>query len=295
MRNEISSETYGRVGWQEVADAFRLHRRLAIAVFAATLILSVIAAFVMPPIYRSEVLLVPASSEKTEAGLASMLGKLGGLAGAVGVNLPTDTDSTAQQAVELLGSRGFLSDFLNENGLLPILYADDWDAGKGAWKVDAEDVPTLNEGVEKFRRRILSVEQAPSGLVRVRVDWTDPQQAADWANGLVAMLNDRARQRDLAEAERSVAYLQEQLQKTKELPIRDSISRLMAEALNKAMLASVRREYVFEVLDAAAPADDNRPLRPRKGLFIALGFLAGLAFAALAVAVRSAFTPSKSP
>ena len=41
--------------------------------------------------------------------------------------------------------------------------------------------------------------------------WRDPDVAADWANSMVAMLNERQRDKALQEAERNVLYLQKEI------------------------------------------------------------------------------------
>lgn len=219
-----------------------------------------------------------------------MLGSLGGLAGAVGINLPTGGSAATEQAIELLKSRGFLAEFIRRRDLLPVLFAEDWDPDAKRWTVAASKVPTINDGVDRFRRKVLKVDDRAGSTIRVIVDWTDRAQAADWANDLVATLNERARQRAIEESQRSLAYLDTQLAETTTVAVRESIFRLVEENLNRAMLANVRREYVFEVLDPAVAADVDRPQRPRKVLLLMLGFLAGLALAALAVALRAGFT-----
>jgi uncharacterized protein involved in exopolysaccharide biosynthesis len=288
--NTVTSKSIEQVSWRDVAAAFRSHRWLALGVLAATLLAATAVAFLMPPVYRSEVLVVPAREDQSQAGLSSVLGKLGGLAGTVGINLPTGGSAAVQQAIDLLESRGFLADFIEKRQLLPVLFAEDWDATGQRWTVARDRVPTLNDGVERIRRKVLKVDDGAGTSIRIIVDWTDREQAAEWANDLVAMLNERARQRALDEAQRSLAYLDAQLADTTTVAVRESIFGMIEESLNRAMLANVRREYVFEVLDPAVPADEDRPLRPRKGPLLVLGLLAGLALAALAVALRAGFT-----
>ncbi len=235
---------------------------------------------------------MPAKEEQGGGGLSSALGKLGGLAGLAGINLPMGGSGVTQQALEVLKSRGFLVEFITARNLLPVLFAEDWDAQAKRWKV--ADVPTLDDGVEEFRRDILNVEDK-GGTIRIAVDWKDREVAADWANALVAALNERMRQRAIEESGRSLEYLEKQLAVTSTLEVRQSLYRLIEEQLNRSTLANVRKEYVFEVLDAATPSDADRPRWPRKVVVLPLGFFAGLALAALAIALRAgASRPSRA-
>jgi len=262
------------------------HRWLAGGVFSAVLVLASAAAFLMPPVYRSEVLVVPAEGSQAKGGLSSLLDRFGGLAGLAGLNLAGSSGGQSQQAIELLKSRGFLAKFIQENNLLPVLFGSCWDEPAKQWICDPDDVPTIDDGVERFRRRVVHVDDRGS-TIAIRIDWTDRELAAEWANLLVETLNERMRQRAIEESKRSLEYLDRQLTGTSTVEVRASIYRLVEEQLNKAMLASVRREFVFEVLDPAVPSDPDRPQRPRPALFLTIGVLAGGALAALAVALRA--------
>ena len=278
------------ISWREVVAAFQRYRWLALGVFLVTVLSTTAVAFLMTPVYRSEALLVPAKEDQSSGGLSAKLGGLAGLAGLAGITLPGAGSGTTQQAIKLLESRGFLAEFIRRHDLLTVLFPGDWDPKAQRWTVAADRVPTLDDGVERFRRKVLNVDDSAGSTIRVVVDWTDRETAAQWANDLVATLNERMRQRAIEESRNSLEYLNKQLGETTTLEVRQSIYRLMEEQLNKAMLANVRREYVFEVLDPAVPADADRPQRPRKHILISVGLLLGLALAALAVALRAGLT-----
>lgn len=279
--------TLETVSWIDVSRAIRRNIGLAIAVFLATMLAAVAITLLLTPVYRSEALVVPAKDEQSSGGLSSALGKLGGLAGLAGINLPIGGNGVTQQALELLQSRGFLAEFIQSRGLLPILFADDWDERAKRWSVTGDDIPSLDDGVDRFRRKVLTVDDSAGSTIRIIVDWTNRDLAAEWANALVETLNERMRQRALIESRRSLEYLEAQLAETSTVEVRQSIYRLIEEQLNKSMLATVRKEFAFEVLDGATPADADRPQRPRKEVVLPVGFFAGLALAALAIAFRA--------
>lgn len=290
--NAGSESTIDTIGWRDVSFAIKRHLALAVTVFLVTVLISLAIAFLMTPIYRSEVLLVPAKDEQTGGGLSSALGRLGGLAGLAGINLPLGGNGATEQALKVLQSRGFLADFIQSRNLLPILFAEDWNVRSQTWSVLGDDIPTLYDGVERFHRRVLNVDDSGGSTVRIMVDWTDRELAAEWANGLVEALNERMRKRALTDSKRSLEYLEKQLAETSTVEVRESIYRLMAEQLNKAMLATVRKEFAFEVLDGATVSDAHRPQRPRKEIVLPVGFFAGVALAALAVAFRAGLSRS---
>ncbi|MEX2488497.1 MAG: Wzz/FepE/Etk N-terminal domain-containing protein, partial [Pseudomonadales bacterium] len=198
--------------------------------------------------YRAEVLLAPAD-EKSTSGLG---GQLGGLAALAGV---TVGGGDSAEALAFLGSRGFARDFIEDYDLVPMFYADQWDAVASQWLgADREEWPEIRDAVKFFHENILSINQdRESGLVTLAVEWLDPQVAATWAETLVRRLNTRLRERALREAETNVAYLQSELAQTSVVTLQQSIGRLLESELQKLMLARGNEEFAFRVIDEAVP------------------------------------------
>src|SRR5688572_17765338 len=89
-----------------------------------------IAALTMTPIYRASVVLVDASTEGMSGDLSSALSQLGGLASIVGLTT-SGSGTDIEEALAVLRSRRLVSSFIEENGLMPILYPKLWDASSG--------------------------------------------------------------------------------------------------------------------------------------------------------------------
>jgi uncharacterized protein involved in exopolysaccharide biosynthesis len=270
----------------DLAELLRLlwARRLLISAcvigFAS---LAAAAAFLMTPIYRSAVLLVPADVEAS--GVSSLLGglgELGGLAALAGVDLGGSGTAT-DEALAVLRSRAFTESFIRDRDLLPQLFDDEWDTATGQWR-DPEDPPSMAEGYKYFDEQVRGVSQeARTGLVTVRVDWRDPAVSAEWANDLVERLNAEMRRRAVARTNASVKYLEQELASTVIVDTRSAISRLMETQINQRMLANVTEEYAFRIIDRAMPPDDDDPVRPRKLVMIVSAAAAGLLFAVVLV------------
>lgn len=263
-------------------------RRLLIAASVVGFsLLAAAAAFLMTPVYRSSVLLVPAEVETS--GMSSLLGglgELGGLAALAGLDIGGSGTAT-DEALAVLRSRAFTESFIRDHDLLPQLFDDQWDEAASRWR-DPEDPPTMAEGHKYFDETVRSVSQdTRTGLVTVRVDWRDPDTSADWANELVDRLNAEMRRRAIARTDASVKYLEEELANTVIVDTRTAISRLMETQINQRMLANVTEEYAFRVLDRALPPDDDDPVRPRTLVMIVSAAAAGLLFGVIvALATR---------
>lgn len=239
------------------------------------------------PWYEATVLLAPAEERSTEDVLSS---SLGGLVGLAGISIGGEDSS---EAIAILESRDFTRAFISDLNLLPILYADRWNAEARAWKTsDPDEVPDMREAVRYFSEKICQVEEDnTTGLVTLSVTWKDRDQAAQWANELVKRLNAAMRERALTEAQRNYVYLEKELGKASIVTLQQSIGRLLDAELQKLMLARGNDEFAFRVLDRAeAPL---RPARPRRILVPALMFLLGGILGVAIVTIRhSIATPA---
>ena len=257
---------------------------LACAVLLAGL--AAVAAFIMTPKYRAEVVMVPVKADDSRAALASMVGQLGGLASLAGVSLAGG--SNKDEYLQYLQSNAFTARFIEDEKLLPVLFADRWDANNNRWDVDdPADVPTLADGVRLFERGVRAVqEDRRTGVVTLTVVWRDRELAARWANLLVERVNRDLRERAIAESDASVRYLEGELAKTAVLELRESIYRLIENQIKTVMLANVRQEYAFKVIDPAVAPDVDDVVRPKKLAMILVGGVFGGAIGLLLVLWR---------
>lgn len=238
-------------------------------------------AFIMTPTYRAEVLLAPVAPPKSDALAA--IGPLGDIASLVENFVGGPKDRSAE-SIATLRSRSLTFDFIREQELKPVLFAERWDASTRTWRRDA---PSDLEAYELFDRAIRAVKlDRRTGLVTLSIEWRDPVSAARWANLLVQGVNARRRNEAVHEAQKSIEYLQRQLGRTSSVEVRQAVYRLVEMQAKTIAIAQSREEYAFRVIDKAIPPE--RHVHPRPLLMIAVAVLAGLAFSVLAVLVKHA-------
>lgn len=257
-------------------------RALAIILVGATVgaAAALGASFLLTREYSVSVTLLPVKSERP-AALSGAVSQLGGLASLAGIGIGNDDDRS--EAIATLRSRALAIAFIEQRKLLPVMFPTKWDAASGRWRSnDSDDAPTLNDGYRQFDRRIRSVtEDRRTGIVTLTITWRDPALAADWANELAARVNREMRDRAIGEARRSLEYLNRELDKTQVVELRQPIYRLIENRINTVMLANVRNEYAFKIIDPATPPDADDYSSPLHWLFA----LAGATLGALAGAV----------
>mgnify|MGYP001554648365 CR=1 FL=1 len=244
----------------ELFKVFWVHKLMIVIITAIFTVGSVIYAMSLPNIYTAEVTLAPVSSDGNS--LAGGLGALGGLASLAGIS--TSSGGDAAENIAVIKSRLFLMQFIKENDLNPILFADIWDAEKKHWLVeDKTEIPTLQKAYTKFTEDVINIfADNQTGLIALEVSWLDPELAAIWANKLVEKANLFLKQKAIDEANQSIEYLKDQIQSTSEVGIQELLYKLTEKELQTIKLASVRKDYAFKVLDPAlVPELKSKPKR----------------------------------
>ena len=261
-------------------------KTLILSIVVAATVAALILALAMTPVYRSQILLAPAATDDDQSQLASLIGQYAprGQLGAL-----SSGSNSKDQAIAVLQSRKFTEEFIESENLMPVLFPEAWDSDNQDWFADNPDgIPTMSEAVAKFADSIRRVqEDTRRNLVELQIDWTDPEHAARWANQLVDRLNDYLRQRDIAEAQRSIEFLNQELAKSSVIELRQGIYRLIESQIEMVMLANVRDEYAFKILDPAVPAEPEDFIRPKRLLIVILGFMVGLFLATTVALIRA--------
>lgn len=250
-------------------------RLLIVGVTLLSAAIGVTVALLLPEKFESSVVLAPSTNDSTtkfgRAGaLLSQFGGLGMLGGLAGGGQRVDGLATLTSAVLTEG-------FIRDLDLLPVLYADDWDAATKTWKItDPDRLPTLWKAERLFREDVRSVtEDKKTGLITLTITWTDPVLAAQWATELVARTNALLRQQAIDEAQRSIEYLNGQLGKTSVVELQKAIYGLIETQIKQVMIANGNEQYAFRVIDPAR-VPEKRSSPKRAAICVLATLLGGL-------------------
>jgi LPS O-antigen subunit length determinant protein (WzzB/FepE family) len=227
--------------------------------------------------YQSKVLLAPNSAE----GGFELPGQLGGLAALAGVNLSNGGANSTSLAIEIVKSKKFLSTFIEKHELLvPLMAAKSWDLSTNILLLD-EDVynfetsswvrevdppltvkPSSLEANEAFNEIMSISTNEDTGFITLSIEFYSPFLAKVWIDFLVEDLNETMRERELKDAESSIAFLTGQLEKTSLSDVKEMLFSLIEEQTKTLMLANVRKEFMFETIDPAYnPEEKASPAR----------------------------------
>jgi uncharacterized protein involved in exopolysaccharide biosynthesis len=251
---------------------------------------AVAAVLLAPKKYTAIVVISPVSSSKgSMGGLGGLASQFGGLASLAGISI--GGDSSKMETLAVLQSGELIERFVQDNNLLPVLYAQAWDSEKKRWLVtDPESMPTLWKATQYFRKIRVVTEDKRTGLYSMSITWTDPKIAAQWANALVRLTNTFLREQKIVESERNIAYLKEEADKTAMVQMRSAIYNVMESEIQTVMLAKGSEEFALRTVDRAVAPE--RPTTPQPTIWIAFGFLFGGAVSVAFLILRRAWLTS---
>lgn len=236
--------------------------------------LGVTLALNMTPIYRSVAVAAIDGQAADSLGSGLLGGQLTGLAGLAGLSL--GGANRRLEYIAVLDSRALADQFIAENNLKLEFFADDWDPKAKRWT--SNKIPSDDDAYRFFTGRTLRVnEDRRTGLITVSIEWRDRVAAALWANQFVQRANDLLRVRAMQEANSSLEFLDRELAKASTVEIRSAMYQLVEAQKKQQMLATVREDYIFRIIDPAVVADEDRFVKPQRALVAAAcGFAGGI-------------------
>jgi len=261
-------------------------------------VLSFSTVYMIPDVYTSRVILAPSGSAK--GGIGMLAGQFGDLASIAGINLGSGVVDSTTVGIETLKSRAFLVSFVHRHEIsIPLIAAKKWDLGKSKWIIDQtkfsesenawvrevkppkKQNPSDWELYKEFSQLVTVAQDKKTQIITLSVESKCPPCAKEWAEKLVADLNEHMRQKDINQAKRSMDYLKVQLENTSISEMRSVLYQLIEEQTKIIMLASVRDGYAFQVVDPPFEAEERSG--PKRliivlGTIVAFGFLGVVIF-----------------
>ena len=263
-------------------------------------------ALYLPDVYTAQAKVAPEDGQ----GGGQMGGQLGNLASLAGVNVGSEGSSKTIIAKEILQSRAFLTDFIHRRNLaVPLAATEGWNAKKQEWRINTEvynpqedSWKTNEEGqsaeptewqLYKALSGKLSVSQdEETGILTLSVSSQSPQAAQQWAEWLLADINEHMREKDVREARNRIDYLRQKLQETSITGMQQVFYQLIESETRTVMLANANDEYVFETIDPAVAPES--PSEPKRRLIAIVATLTGGILGVLIVFVREFLKPKSS-
>jgi len=252
-------------------------------------VISVVIALGIPNIYRAEALL---AVDEGSSGLSSLTAQYNGLANLAGISLPAGESNEKNIGLAKLQSRQFIANFVERHNILPELMAvSAYNANTGElsydptifdpetriWTSDAgppiQNKPSSQEAFLSMAGILGVTQDVVTGFVTVSIEHLSPLIAYEWVTWLVDDLNREMMLEATSEAQQSIDYLTDQLEKTQVVALQQVFYALIEEQMKTIMLANSRAEYLFKTIDPAIAPE--RKSRPNRTQICVLGTLLG--------------------
>ena len=255
-------------------------------------IISVIAALSIKNIYKSEVILAPAT-ESNE--LSKMASQFSGIASIAGISLPGGSDSQTKviNGIEVLRSFDFFQRLAAKHNLIYLLMAPSgwdkesnileinqkvYDVNNNKWiskiQYSVDGKPTVQTTYRYFHRKKFSVTRdIKTGIVTASFEHYSPYIAQEVLNLLITEINDISRNNAIKRASKSIEYLEEEIVKTKLVELKSGLNGLIQSQIELIMIAQATPEHLFKIL--SPPIAPELKTKPKRSLICIIGFFLG--------------------
>ena len=268
--------------------AIKQYRGIFFASIIITSLTGLVYALVATSLFRADVTMI--SNQAEGEALGNLARQYGAIASLTGINVGgggsaavvSDTD----RSLAILTSRSFIEEFAVRRNIKPILFKELWDGDKKEWEDGLE--PTAAQTYEVMVNNVIEINiDRRTNLINFSIVWSDPKTAADWANQMIEDLNEKIRSEEVAEYRQSISFVEEQLNESQpDYMLSDLVSQsskltlqrvmlsLVEELTKKVMVANVRDEYAFKIIDPAVVPE--KKYKPSKRNIVITSFLAGV-------------------
>tara|TARA_B100000900_G_C20542830_1_gene701256 strand:+ start:61 stop:990 length:930 start_codon:yes stop_codon:yes gene_type:complete len=255
--------------------------------FFSSLVVSSLAALIsltLPNIYTSKSILAPAQTNESLSNIAS---RFSGMASIAGFSIPkTEVDKVAM-GIEVIKSYDFYVDLIKDNNLFFKLQAvKGWDQetnslvvnnkifdqDKNLWISEDEfsvnGVPSIQESHIAFLENLdISVNNS-NGLVTISYEHYSPYVAQEVVVHIINRINTISMQEDIKIAQKTIDYLQIEVEKTQLNDVRLAINNLIEKQIETISLAQASPEYLLKTL--SSPIAPELKTSPKRSVIVIL-------------------------
>ncbi len=239
-------------------NVLKKHYRLIAIVVAVTVLATGIISFNSPKIYQATAAIMSASSAGQQSSASAIAMQFG---------ISTAPSSNVSEIKRLLESNILMERVIKRYNLLPVFFK------KEALK-EMPEASKIWNGI-RYLKGIYKVNyNQKEGIIELSAEFKDPKIAADIITFVLTELTDYMSSEAKRVAETNKAYLESLIDKNTDPLIGQKIYYLIARQIETAMMAEVKENFAFKILDP--PKVPDRKIRPKVRQNIMLAFVTSL-------------------
>ena len=215
--------------------------------------------------------------------------------------------ASASEIINLMKSNILRERMIEQHNLLPIMFYQQWDAKRQAWKKSDggfsfslnplayismitkaigpspprratpkkdPDAPEMWDALRALDGILKVTNNIKENTIVITADYRDPELAAKFVEYALKTLTDFMSSEAKRVATTNRVYLEQQLGTTMDPFIRQKTYNLIAEQIETAMMAEVKENFAFKVIDP--PLAPDKKIKPKRSQMVMLSLVVAL-------------------
>jgi len=234
------------------------YKKMIAAIVIVMVVLTAIVSLCMTKIYEAKAVIVPAETRTDMGGMSTVAAQFG---------LAAPASAKASEIVNVLKSDILKDRIIKKYNLLNVLFEPDNLKGK------TEDEKTW-AGIRAMTK-ILKINFAQKeNAINISAQFKDPKIVADLVKYTLDELNELMSSEAKRVADTNKNYLESQIDKTLDPFIRSKIYSLIAQQIETSMMAEVKENFAFKIIDP--PRVPDKRIKPKRTQMVIIAFMVSL-------------------
>ena len=245
VKTEKDSEIYF-----DLKELFSIFWKNRIIISSMTILLSILITFISyfsKSIHEQCYLALPGTSD-----LAQIAGQYSGIANLVGLDLGGSESDEVFQGIEIMKSLDFFEKIVNKNDLFYKLFASNgWNSKENSLKINKnffsiqnnswvyngafskDGKPSMQSAHRKFMKKFSISRDKVTGIIYIYFEHYSPYVAKELLDTVIFEINEYKRILDRTTAEKTIEFLEKELEKTKFLNVKVGINGVIQRKMKK--------------------------------------------------------------
>lgn len=234
------------------------NKKLIAIIVLSLVIVTIIVAILMPPVYEARAIIAPASQQNAPSGMSTLVAPFG-------IAIPSPANVT--EIVNLLNSNILREKVIKKNNLMPVLL-------QGENEKNNSENERIWNALRALEKALNVNYKKKDNIIEISMQFKDPEMAVKIVNHTLTELTEHMSSEARRVAETNKKYLESQLNTTADPFIKAKIYSLIAQQIEQTMMAEVKENFAFKVLDP--PMVPDQRIKPKRKRMVMISFMASL-------------------
>jgi len=243
-------------------NVIKKHKRLILSIVAVSVVITTIIysllAIKATKVYEARAVIMPATQSREQGGMSAIAMQLG---------ISTPSTPNVSEIMSLLNSNILMEKVNKRYNLIPLFFEKGLKGNPHADKTW--------DGIRYLKNIFKVKHKQMEGIIELSTEYKDPKIAADIINYILIELTEHMTGEAKRVAETNKRYLESLIDKNSDPLIRQKIYSLIAQQIEISMMAEVKENFAFKIIDPPK-VPDRKINKPKIRMNIMLSFVIAL-------------------